>query len=63
MELGVSEGTLRKWVALGAPCVVLNPNAKGCGIRRRYDPAAVRAWLEKWSAEQAAAKTGKEMEA
>lgn len=46
VELGVSQSTLQKWVAAGCPHVLINPEAKGRAIRRRFDIEQVRAWLE-----------------
>ena len=45
-QLAISITTLRKWMTLGAPYILLNPDAVGNGRRVRFTPEEVAAWAK-----------------
>lgn len=46
LELAISTGTLRKWIKMGAPHILLNPDAVGYARRVRCTPEEVAAWAK-----------------
>lgn len=44
--LGVSTSTLRIWVNMGAPHMLMTPGVTGCGRRIRFNPDDVLSWLK-----------------